>query len=217
MTHLLLFIGIVMTACILMQKLTAKLPVPSLLAFLILGMMFGVDGLFKISFDNYQMSEIICSVSLIFIMFYGGFGTSFKAARPVFVQSSLMATFGVLLTAGLTGLFVHLVLKLDLMQSLLIGSVIASTDAASVFGILRSKNLNLKDNTASLLEVESGSNDPMSYMLTIVLCMLISGQEVSVFSLLMKQILFGLASGYLAGRCTAKILKMFHKKFKCSC
>ena len=119
MTHLLLFIGIVMTACILMQKLTAKLPVPSLLAFLILGMMFGVDGLFKISFDNYQMSEIICSVSLIFIMFYGGFGTSFKAARPVFVQSSLMATFGVLLTAGLTGLFVHLVLKLDLMQSLL--------------------------------------------------------------------------------------------------
>lgn len=210
MTHLLLFIGIVMTACILMQKLTAKLPVPSLLAFLVLGMMFGIDGLFKISFDNYQMSEIICSVSLIFIMFYGGFGTSFKAAKPVFVRSSLLATIGVLLTAGLTGLFVHLVLKLDLMQSLLIGSVIASTDAASVFGILRSKNLNLKDNTASLLEVESGSNDPMSYMLTVVLCMLMSGQEVSVFALLIKQILFGLALGYLSGKCTAKILKVFH-------
>ena len=210
MTELLLFIGIVMTACILMQKLTAKLPIPSLLAFLILGMMFGVDGLFKISFDNYQMSEIICSVSLIFIMFYGGFGTSFKAAKPVFIRSSLMATFGVLLTAGLTGLFVYFVLKLDLLQSLLIGSVIASTDAASVFGILRSKNLNLKDNTASLLEVESGSNDPMSYMLTIVLCTLMSGQQVSVFALLLKQILFGLALGYISGKCTAKILKVFH-------
>lgn len=138
-------------------------------------MLFGIDGVFRISFNNYQISETVCSVCLIFIMFYGGFGTSFKAAKPVFFRSSLLATVGVLLTAGLTGLFVYAVLKLDLFESFLIGSVIASTDAASVFGILRNKNLNLKDNSASLLEVESGSNDPVSYMLTVVLCTMLRG------------------------------------------
>ncbi len=210
MTHVLLFIGVVMLVCILMQRLTDKLPIPSLLAFLFLGMLFGVDGLFRISFDNYQMSEAICSVCLIFIMFYGGFGTSFKAAKPVFVRSSLLATVGVILTAGFTGFFVYAVLKLDLLQSLLIGSVIASTDAASVFGILRSKNLNLKDNTASLLEVESGSNDPVSYMLTVVLCSLMAKQEIHVAALLAKQLIFGTAFGVIGGKIASKILKEVH-------
>ena len=210
MTELLFFIGIVMMACILMQRLTDRLPIPSLLAFLFLGMMFGVDGIAKISFDNYGISEIICSVCLIFIMFYGGFGTSYKAAKPVFVRSALLATVGVVLTAGLTGLFVHFVLKLNILESLLIGSVIASTDAASVFGILRSKNLNLKDNTASLLEVESGSNDPVSYMLTIVLCTLMSGQQISVAELLIKQLVFGILIGLVSGKLASKILKEVH-------
>lgn len=207
MTHLLLFIGIVMIACILMQRLTAKLSIPSLLVFLLLGMMFGVDGLVRISFDNYQMSDVICSACLIFIMFYGGFGTSFKAAKPVLIRSASLATIGVLTTAACTGAFVHFILKLDWLQSLLIGSVIASTDAASVFGILRSRNLNLKDNTASLLEVESGSNDPVSYMLTVVLCTLMSGQEISVFALLFKQIAFGLLLGVVFGKLAAKVMK----------
>jgi len=168
---------------------------------------FGIDGVFRISFNNYQISETVCSVCLIFIMFYGGFGTSFKAAKPVFFRSSLLATVGVILTAGLTGLFVYAVLKLDFFESFLIGSVIASTDAASVFGILRSKNLNLKDNTASLLEVESGSNDPVSYMLTVVLCTMLSGQEISVFSLLLKQLFFGLLLGLATGKIASKLLK----------
>ncbi len=210
MTQLLMFIGIVMMACILMQRLTDRLPIPSLLAFLFLGMFFGVDGLFKISFDNYQISETVCSVCLIFIMFYGGFGTSFKAAKPVFIRSSLLASAGVVITAGLTGLLVHWFLKLSLLESFLIGSVIASTDAASVFGILRSNNLNLKDNTASLLEVESGSNDPVSYMLTTVLCTLLSGQKISVFALLMKQLVFGIVLGLAAGKIASKLLKEVH-------
>ncbi|MBP3399378.1 MAG: potassium/proton antiporter [Erysipelotrichaceae bacterium] len=210
MTHILLFIGIVMIACIMMQRITAKLSIPSLLVFLVLGMMFGVDGLFKISFDNYQMSDVICSACLIFIMFYGGFGTSFKAAKPVLIRSASLASVGVLLTAAFTGAFVHFVLKLDWLQSLLIGSVIASTDAASVFGILRSRNLNLKDNTASLLEVESGSNDPVSYMLTVVLCTLMSGQEISVFVLLFKQIVFGFLLGLVFGKTASKLMKSGH-------
>ncbi|MBQ4344158.1 MAG: potassium/proton antiporter [Erysipelotrichaceae bacterium] len=210
MTQLLMFIGIVMLACILMQRLTDRLPIPSLLVFLFLGMLFGIDGIFRIPYNNYQVSETVCSVCLIFIMFYGGFGTSFKAAKPVFFRSSLLATAGVILTAGLTGLFVYAVLKLDFLESLLIGSVIASTDAASVFGILRSKNLNLKDNTASLLEVESGSNDPVSYMLTVVLCTMLSGQEISVFSLLLKQLFFGLLLGLASGKIASKLLKEVH-------
>ena len=92
-----------------------------------------------------------------------------KEAKPVIGRSVLLSAAGVVLTAGITGLFIHLILKLPLLESLLTASVIGSTDAASVFGILRSKNLNLKENTASLLEMESGSNDPISYMLTVIL------------------------------------------------
>ena len=131
-----------------------------LLAFILLGMFFGSDGVVKIPFENYQFAEQICSVALVFIMFYGGFGTNWNEAKPVAKKSIMLSTLGVIMTAGLTGLFCHFVLKIDILESLLIGSVISSTDAASVFSILRSKNLGLKDNTASMLEIESGSNDP---------------------------------------------------------
>ena len=118
-------------------------------------MLFGSDGLVGIYFDNFELTKQLCSLALVFIMFYGGFGTNFKIAKPVVVRSGLLATLGVLLTAFLTGTFAHFALKVNWLEGLLIGSVIASTDAASVFGILRREKLNLKDNTASLLEVES--------------------------------------------------------------
>ncbi len=135
--------------------------------------------------------NIICSVSLIFIMFYGGFGTNLKAAKPVVAQSVLLSTVGVAGTAGAVGLFSHFVLQLPWLESILIGSVISSTDAASVFNILRSRNLALKNNTDSLLEIESGSNDPISYMLTTSLIAIMLGQDISVPALLTQQILFG--------------------------
>ena len=102
----------------------------------------------------------LCSTALIFIMFYGGFGTKWNAAKPVAVQSFLLSTAGVVFTAVFTALFCRFVLHISASESFLIGAVISSTDAASVFYILRSKKLNLKNNTASLLEAESGSNDP---------------------------------------------------------
>lgn len=102
-------------------------------------------------------------------------------------RSVLLSAAGVVLTAGITGLFIHLILKLPLLESLLTASVIGSTDAASVFGILRSKNLNLKENTASLLEMESGSNDPISYMLTVILTGLLTGESISVSGMLFLQ------------------------------
>lgn len=207
MNEILMLVGIVIMLCILLQKVTTKLPIPSLLMFLLLGMMFGVNGIFKISFDNYQLSETVCSVCLLFIMFYGGFGTSIQAAKPVLIRSGLLASIGVLLTAMLTGAFVHFVLGVSWLEGLLIGSVIASTDAASVFGILRREKLNLKDNTASLLEVESGSNDPVSYMLTVVLCALMNGQDIAVGTLLIKQILLGVSFGLAFGYISTKAMK----------
>ena len=195
MTELLLLIGIILLVYILMQRLTAKLPIPALLGFLLLGMVFGIDGLFRIDFDDYVFAEKLCSVCLVFIMFYGGFGTNFKAAKTVVRKSTVLASLGVVLTALLCGCFIHFVLAQPWLDSFLIGSVIASTDAASVFNILRSRSLNLKDNTASLLEVESGSNDPMSYMLTVAFCALLTGQTVPVAVLLLRQFLFGIVAG----------------------
>ena len=144
MDHVLLLVGTVILICILMNRWVEKLAVPSLLVFIALGMCFGENGLLHIQFDDYAAVNTICSVSLIFIMFYGGFGTNLTAARPVAVQSVVLSTLGVACTAGSVAVFVHLVFHLSWAESLLIGSVISSTDAASVFNILRTKKVSSK-------------------------------------------------------------------------
>ena len=144
----LLAVAAVIVICIWLDKISFKIGVPTLLAFILLGMIFGSDGILKIPFNNLLFAEEICSVALIFIMFYGGFGTSWKEAKTVAGISILMSTFGVFITAGLTGLFCYRILKMPLYESFLFGSLISSTDAASVFSILRSRKLNLKYNTA---------------------------------------------------------------------
>lgn len=175
MTTYLLLAGGIILACVLLNRISDKVGVPILLVFILLGMAFGTDGIWKIPFDNFRFAEQICSVALIFIMFYGGFGTNWKRAKPVAFQAGVLSTLGVVLTAGVTGLFCYLVMGMDLLESLLLGAVISSTDAASVFSILRSKKLGLKDNTASLLELESGSNDPCSYMMTVLVLTVMAG------------------------------------------
>jgi len=117
-------------------------------------MLFGSDGIFRIYFDNYNLTQQVCSTALIFIMFYGGFGTSWDTAKPVAIKAILLSTLGVVITAVLLGLFCYKAFNLSLLEGLLIGAVIGSTDAASVFAILRSKSLNLKGGLASLLEIE---------------------------------------------------------------
>ena len=167
MNTYLLITSIVIFLCILLNRVSNRIGIPALLAFIVLGMLFGSDGIMKIDFDNYAFAEQICSTALIFIMFYGGFGTNWQRAKAVAVKSVLLSTIGVIITCFLTGLFCHFALNMSWEISFLLGSLISSTDAASVFSILRSKKLNLKYNTASLLEVESGSNDPCAYMLTV--------------------------------------------------
>ena len=189
----LLLISFIIIFCVLLNKVTSKIGMPMLLAFILLGMVFGEDGVFKIAFDDYDFAEKICSVSLVFIIFYGGFGMRWKAAKPVAVKAIVLSTAGVVATSLLTGAFCYFFLHFPLIESFLTGSVIGSTDAASVFYILRSKRLNLKYNTASLLELESGSNDPFSYMLTILFITLLKGTAScgSVIYMVFSQIVYG--------------------------
>ena len=199
MTLGLLLAAAMLIACLLCQKLTDRIGVPTLVAFIGIGMVFGSDGILRIPFDNYEFAQDASTIALIFIMFYGGFGTNWKQARPVAGKAALLSSAGVVATAFLTGLFCHFALRLPLWEGMLVGAVLGSTDAASVFSILRSKRLNLRYNTASLLEVESGSNDPFAYMMTVVvIAVLGSGTQTGVWtvlSLLARQLVFGAAAG----------------------
>lgn len=199
MTPVLLTLSAVLILCVLCSRLSNRMGIPMLLLFLGVGMLFGSDGLFRIYFDDFVFAEQICSVCLLFIMFYGGFGTKWSAARPVAPQAILLSTVGVALTAGFTGVFCHYALGMEWWYGLLLGSVLGSTDAASVFSILRSRQLNLKYNTASLLEVESGSNDPCAYLLTTLLLSALEGEigPAQVALTLVRQLVLGAAPGIL--------------------
>lgn len=191
----LLLVAVIIIVCVVFRRVSGKFGFPMLLAFMLLGMVFGSDGLFKIEFSDYKTAEQVGSFALIFIIFYGGFGTKWSEARPVAAKAVLLSTLGVLLTSAVTGLFCVFVLGFDVIDGFLIGSMIGSTDAASVFSILRSKRLSLKHNTASLLELESGSNDPASYMLTVIMLAL-KGSGVSageVVYMVFAQIVYAVA------------------------
>lgn len=140
--------ALVILICVTSSKVLYKFGVPILLIFIVLGMLFGSDGLVGIDYNNFELTKNICTLALIFIMFFGGFGTNWNMAKPVAIPSILMSSLGVVITAGLTGIFCYEILKTTLLEGLLIGSVVASTDAASVFSILRSQELNLKGSIA---------------------------------------------------------------------
>ena len=205
----LLLITLIIFSCIFFNKISFRFGIPTLFVFILLGMAFGSDGFARISFDNFALSETVCSVALIFIMFYGGFGTNWKMARPVARQSILLSTAGVFLTALFLGLFLYLLIRREFWLCFLTGSALASTDAASVFSVLRSQKLDLKENTASILELESGSNDPMAYMLTLVCLSFLTGEADagSILCLLTTQLVFGIAIGALCGLLSYRILK----------
>ena len=177
MEGFLLLISVIIFVSVLLNNASLRVGVPVLFAFIMLGIIFGYNGLIPLNLDEQAMSSVgkISSVALIFIMFYGGFGTSWRTARSVATEAGLLSTVGVVVTAGLVAVFCHYILSWRWLESLLLGSVLSSTDAASVFSILRSKKLGLKNNTAPLLEMESGSNDPMSYLLTVIILSLYGG------------------------------------------
>ena len=206
MNNILFLSSVVIIVSIFMYRYLSKFGVPMLLVFISLGMIFGVNGIFKIDYENYELSRDICSFALIYIIFFGGFGTNLSMAKGIIKKSLILSSLGVIFTSFLTGIFAHYILKLDWYTSLLIGSVLGSTDAASVFAILRSHKLNLKENTASLLEIESGSNDPFAYVLTISFLTLSKG-GLNLPILLFKQVCFGLLVGYIFAKLSCFVIR----------
>ncbi|WP_187264330.1 potassium/proton antiporter [Pontibacter beigongshangensis] len=213
---LLLGISILFFLSILAGKAGFKFGVPALLLFLSVGMLSGSDGL-GIQFENIQAAQIIGSVALCIILFSGGMDTKFSDIRPIIPQGIILATVGVLLTAILTGIAIWWIMGMTtaaagigLTTSLLLAATMSSTDSASVFSILRSKGLNLKNNLRPMLELESGSNDPMAYILTITLIEIIKMDAAPNYWLaggvLLMQLVIGAAAGYLLGRLAVRII-----------
>ncbi|MDD3696398.1 MAG: potassium/proton antiporter [Lentisphaeria bacterium] len=161
-------------ACLLSSKISTWLNMPTLLFFLGVGMLFGSEGIGRLSFDNADLANRIGSVAMAFILFSGGFDTRWKSVRPVLLSSGILASLGVFLTALFVGLFCYYAMRLlvpgitvSFAWCFLLGSIISSTDAAAVFAILRSHRVSLRGQLQPLLEFESGSNDPMAAFLTI--------------------------------------------------
>ena len=188
---------------IVIAKVTDNLGFPTLLLFLGIGMFAGSEGPGGIYFDDAALAQSIGVIALVFILFAGGLDTNWNSVRPVVKHAISLATFGVLFTAIAVGIFTHYVLQLPLFVSFLLGAIISSTDAAAVFSILRSKNVSLKGNLKPLLELESGSNDPMAVFLTIGILQILTSKIDSFTSLIVLfifQMGIGAAFGFGFGK-----------------
>ena len=206
--NILLVGAILLFLSVLVGKTGAKFGVPALLLFLGVGMLAGSDG-FGIYFDSPQIAQFIGTVALCIILFSGGMDTHYREIKPILAPGVTLATLGVLMTTIITGLFIYSLsdllpgnFQLGLLESILLAAVMSSTDSASVFSILRSKGISLKERLRPTLELESGSNDPMAYMLTILLIQVI---EIGVIDwphsivLLFMQLSIGAAAGFALG------------------
>ncbi|MDD2634263.1 MAG: potassium/proton antiporter [Bacteroidales bacterium] len=196
---------------ILAGKASSKFGVPALLLFLSVGMLFGSDGI-GIQFENIQFAETVGTIALCIILFSGGMDTKINEIRPVIAQGVVLATLGVLLTAILNGILVWWILGMTMesagigfLTSLLLAATMSSTDSASVFSILRSKGLHLKNNLRPMLELESGSNDPMAYILVITLIGIIKSDAMPDFWTVSYQLLIQLIVGVLVGFTLGKV------------
>ncbi|MCL4823989.1 MAG: potassium/proton antiporter, partial [Anaerolineales bacterium] len=201
--YVLIGASVILLISVLVSKIADRFGVPVLLLFLILGMLAGSDGLGGIYFDDPALAQIVGVIALILILFFGGLSTEWNQIRPVLKEGLLLSTLGVFITALIVGLFAGALLGLSLVEGLLLGSIVSSTDAAAVFSVLRSKGISLKGRIKSLLELESGSNDPMAIFLTIGLIQLITQPDLSPLSLIrffIQQMLVGAALGYVMGR-----------------
>jgi cell volume regulation protein A len=201
--NILLIGSILLLLSILASKTTGKLGVPALVIFLVMGMLAGSDGIGGIQFDDPNLAQSLGVIALSFILFSGGLETKWESVKPVLWQGVTLSTLGVLLTTVILGLFITFISDFTLTEALLIGAIVSSTDAAAVFTILRSKNIGLKGNLRPLLELESGSNDPMAYFLTIGITSLLVHQDASFASLIplfFQQMIIGALAGFLMGK-----------------
>ena len=211
MTTIILIAALVILLCVTSAKLSNKVNIPYLILFMLVGVLFGSSGLFKIEFNDYKLTENICSIALVFIMFMGGFNTDFAAAKKYVPKALVLSTIGVVSTAFITTGLCMLVLKMKFEDAFLIGSVISSTDAASVFNVLRKNNITLKMGTGPILEVESGSNDPAAYLLTLIAVGIKNGTGTGNIPLMVfLQVAVGCAVGFGLSWLTLFLLKKTH-------
>lgn len=213
--NMLLVGSVLLIISIVVGKTGYRFGVPALLLFLLVGMFFGSDGL-GLQFNNTHQAQAIGMVALSVILFSGGMDTKVADIKPIMSAGLVLSTAGVLLTALFTGLFIWIIsgmsftnISFPLTTSLLLAATMSSTDSASVFGILRSQKMNLKHNLRPMLELESGSNDPMAYMLTIVLIQIILSGSMNAGDIagnLVIQFLVGTAGGYILGKLTVLFL-----------
>uniref|UniRef100_A0A486XTP9 Cell volume regulation protein A n=1 Tax=Rheinheimera sp. BAL341 TaxID=1708203 RepID=A0A486XTP9_9GAMM len=195
--------GFLFVISIIATLISARLGAPMLLIFLIIGMLAGEEGIVGIQFDNPQVAFLIGSIALVIILFDGGMRTHPQRFRVALAPASMLATLGVVLTCGIVGVSAAYLLDMTLLQGLLLGAILSSTDAAAVFSIFQSQGLRIKDRVASTLEIESGSNDPMAVMLTLTLVgVLAEGKVINweVGRSLLQQGIVGGVMGYAAGR-----------------
>lgn len=175
-------IGVILFISVYASKISEKIGIPLLLMFLGIGMLLGSEGIGGIEFDNALLTQAIGTIALIFILYSGGLDTFWEEVKPVAINGILLATFGVLITALVMACFIYLILDFTFLESMLLGSIVSSTDAAAVFMILRSQKIRLKNNIRPLLELESGSNDPMAIFLTIIVLQILTMPQANAVS-----------------------------------
>lgn len=188
------------------SKLSTRLGLPVLVLFLAVGLLAGSDGIGGIEFESYTLAHGIGTLALAMILLDGGLGTTYSAFRSVIKPAGVMATLGVLLTATITGVAASWILDLPILYGLLIGSIVGSTDAAAVFAVLRGRGVNLREHLKSLLEVESGANDPMAIFLTIGLLQVLLGEMPlgpQLLQLFVIQMSVGALVGVFGGKAAA--------------
>lgn len=215
--HLTLLGAALILVSIVAGTLSSRFGAPLLLVFLVLGMLAGEDGPGGIEFDDYEATYLVGSIALAIILFDGGLRTRWRDFRGVGVPAVLLATVGVLVTAGLTGVAARYLLGVGWLQGLLVGSLVASTDAAAVFLLLSARGVRLRDRLRSVLEAEAGLNDPMAVLLTITFVGLIAADTAltaetatMVAGRFTVQILGGLVLGLVGGIALLETISRFN-------
>ncbi|NTU83077.1 MAG: potassium/proton antiporter [Chloroflexales bacterium] len=201
-------LGMLVTAMLLIVSIIAtrashRLGVPALILFLAIGMVAGSDGPGRIFFNDYGLAQAVGVVALAFILFSGGLDTDWPTIRPILSQGLALANIGVIISAGLVGAFASWAMGLTLLEGLLLGAIVSSTDAAAVFSVMRMQGVNLKHRLEPLIELESGSNDPIAVFLTVGLTGILGAGGGSLLTLVpsfLLQMALGTAGGYLFGR-----------------